>query len=113
MYPYIHIGNASEIADKSDYRLYRFFEILPGLLSWATLAFVIWISFAFPLFAAVFIIVFDIYWLIKTIYLSLLMRATFNKMRANLKINWTDRLETLKWEEIYHLVILPMSRSFP
>ena len=109
MYSHIHIGNASEIADKSDYRLYRFFEILPGLLSWATLAFVIWISFAFPLFAAVFIIVFDIYWLIKTIYLSLLMRATFNKMRANLKINWTDRLETLKWEEIYHLVILPMS----
>lgn len=109
MYSYIHLGNAGEITDKKDRFIYRFFEVLPGLLTWATLGFVVLVSFIFPIFAAVFIIVFDIYWLIKTVYLSLLMRAAFNKMRANLKINWMERLDTLKWEDIHHLIVLPMS----
>lgn len=53
----------------------------------------------------------------KTIYLSLHLRATFSEMRKNLKIDWGDRLRTLaatgeglrsNLPEIYHLIILPM-----
>ncbi len=109
MYDYLHIGRASEIADKKDRKTYRWFEILPGLLSWLTLLLIILISFYLPLFAAIFIIAFDMYWLIKTIYLSFLMRAAFGWMRQNLKINWMERLDTLKWEDVYHLIILPMA----
>lgn len=109
MYSYIHIGRASEIDDKKDRNIYRWLEILPGFLSWLTLAFIIYISFYFPIFAAVFIIAFDIYWLIKTVYLSFLMRAAFRRMRENLKINWPERLNVTKWEDIYHLVVLPMA----
>src|SRR3989344_1276386 len=120
MKDYLHVGNAKELTSPADRRLYRFFEILPGVLAWATLLFVVAISFLTPTFAAIFIILFDIYWLIKTIYLSLLTRSSFFQMRRNLKVNWLERLEQLdrssvisnklsvgSWQDLYHLIILP------
>lgn len=105
---YLNIGRAPEIADKKERRLYRLLEILPGFLSWATLGLVILLSWLLPFWIAVFIIAFDIYWFLKTIFLSLHMRSAFKKMKRNLKINWLDELEKVKWQDIYHLVILPM-----
>lgn len=120
MEPYIHVGNATDLTSPADRRLYRFYEVLPGLLAWATLIFVVVISFFTPTFAAVFIILFDIYWLIKTIYLSLLTRSSFFQMRRQLKIDWLQRLDTLTenpklpgvaWPDLYHLVILPVYKE--
>ncbi|HWA64637.1 MAG TPA: hypothetical protein VG866_02215 [Candidatus Paceibacterota bacterium] len=114
---YLSVGRASDLSKPSERRLYRFFEILPGLLAWLTLAAVIAISFWAPVFAAFFIIVFDIYWLIKTIYLSLLTRTSFTYMRRHMKVDWPARLETagenpllpdVRWQDIYHLVVLPV-----
>jgi cellulose synthase/poly-beta-1,6-N-acetylglucosamine synthase-like glycosyltransferase len=56
---------------------------------------------------------FDTYWLLKTIYLSFHLRATFTMMRANMKVDWLSKIEALparehSWRDIYHLVILPM-----
>jgi hypothetical protein len=115
---YTKIGKASEITDKKDRFIYRFFEILPGLLSWVTIIAIVILSFKAPFFMALFIIVFDIYWLTKTVYLSVHMRSAFNKLQANSKIDWLARLMQLpvpeytiskvkSWEEIYHLIILP------
>lgn len=120
MTEYLHIGHAPDLADPKDRRIFRFFEILPGLLAWLTIAFVIFISFKAPVFATFFIILFDIYWLIKTIYLSVLTRSSFMRMRANLKVNWTERLASviespalpgLKPADLYQLVILPVAKE--
>ena len=94
-YSYLHTGRAGDIDDQSDRKLYRFLEILPGLAVWLTLVLIVVLSFLAPFFVALFIIAFDIYWLIKTIYLSLHMRAAYNKLRVNLKINWLERLNQL------------------
>ncbi len=92
--------------------LYRFFELVPGILAWSTIIVVIVASRFTPAAVAIFIILFDTYWLFKTIYLSLHLRSTFIKMRANLKINWLERIKELKeWSDVYHLVILPMYRE--
>src|SRR3989344_5902397 len=92
--------------------MYRFFEILPGTLSWMTLILMFILSWLIPAFVAVFIILFDIYWLLKTIYLSLHLRSTFSIMKKNLKVNWLGKLKELdSWRDIYHLVILPMYRE--
>lgn len=116
MLDYLHVGNASDLADSRDRRFYRFLEILPGLLAWSTLALVILISFKAPVFATFFIILFDLYWLIKTIYLSVLTRSSFMKMRKNLKVDWANRLVAVGEnpslpgvtpQDIYNLVILP------
>ena len=118
---YLNIGRASEITDKKDRRLYRFLEIFPGFLSWLTLFLVILFSWLIPFWIAIFIIVFDVYWLFKTIFLSLHMRSAFNKMKVNLKRNWmkelnkvvvnSEVLAEVKWQDIYHLVILPMYKE--
>ena len=104
----------------------RFFEMVPGILAWLTLVFMVLFSWLLPVWVSIFIILFDIYWVLKTVYLSLHLRATFSEMRRVMKIDWlaeirgefpegnavvamgaADRTRpTLA--EIYHLVILPM-----
>lgn len=118
---YLNIGRASEIADKKERRIYRFLEILPAFLSWATIILLILLSWLAPFWMAVFIISFDVYWLFKTIFLSLHMRSAFNKMKANMKINWLNELDNVhtgseilagvKWQDIHHLLVLPLLRE--
>src|SRR3989344_7746637 len=105
---YLNIGRASEITDKKERRIYRFLEILPAFLSWMTIFLLVFLSWAQPFWMAIFIIAFDIYWLFKTIFLSLHMRSSFNKMKANLKRNWAEELNKLQWQDLRHLVILPL-----
>jgi cellulose synthase/poly-beta-1,6-N-acetylglucosamine synthase-like glycosyltransferase len=93
----------------------RFYEILPAALAWLTIILMVVVSWQLPVLAAVFIILFDIYWLLKTLYLSLHLRAAFSEMRQVMKINWGDRLKTLKNnpqipfspENVCHLIVLP------
>ena len=96
----------------------RFFEILPGALAWTTLLGMVFFSWRFPFWVAIFIILFDVYWFFKTIYLALHLRLTFLRMKENLKTKWLDLLTSNRyeraegapeWGEIYHLVVFPMS----
>jgi len=88
---------------------------LPGTLSWLTILLVIFLSWQRPVWVAIFIICFDIYWLLKTLFLSLHQRASFSRMKKNLKINWLKKLDMCEvpkdWRDIYHLVILPMYKE--
>ncbi|OGN01061.1 MAG: hypothetical protein A3I26_02310 [Candidatus Yanofskybacteria bacterium RIFCSPLOWO2_02_FULL_43_10] len=122
MHDYLHIGRAGELFDKKDRRLYRTLEIAPGFLAWSTLFLVVLLSFWTPFLMAIFIIAFDVYWLIKTAYLSLHLRVSYNKLKKNLTINWIDELNKLKtadykpqglksWQDIYHLVFLPIYKE--
>ena len=122
MYSYLHIGKASDIQAPGERKIYRFLEIMPGLVTWLTLILVVVLSFLTPFFMALFIIAFDIYWLIKTVYLSLHLRVAYNKLRTNSNVNWLERLdkletinyklETIKsWQDIYHVIFLPLYKE--
>ncbi len=91
----------------------RFLEILPGFLSWLTLFLIFFISFKYPVWAAIFIILFDIYWFFKLIYLYLHLRSAFVEMKKNLKINWLNELQKTNypWQDLYHLIIFPMYKE--
>jgi len=65
---YLKLGKASDLKDPKEKFIYRVFEILPGALAWATLLSVISLSWLRPVWVAVFIITFDVYWVLKTIY---------------------------------------------
>ncbi len=115
--------------------MYRFFEILPGALAWGTFVLMLVLSRYAPPAVAIFIILFDIYWLLKTVYLSLHLRSTFGLMRENLRTNWLAKLEgeallrpeadrgvrdvhfgadiasSASWRRVRHLVILPMVKE--
>ena len=122
MNDFLHTGRASDLECLKDRKIYRAFEIIPGFLAWATLILVAVLSFTAPLWVAVFIILFDVYWLIKTVYLSLHLRISYNKLKENLKINWLDRLNKLEtenyklktiksWLDVYHLIFLPLYKE--
>jgi len=93
--------------------LFRLFEFLPGVLAWGTLIGAIVFSHILPVWTSVFIIVFDTYWFLKTLFFSVHLRSSFTRMRANMRVNWKERLiqENLPWREVYHLVILPMYKE--
>jgi len=120
---YLKIGNATELKGKEKF-IFRAFEILPGFLAWFTLLGVIFLSWLAPVFIAFFIIAFDIYWFLKTIYLSLHLRVSFSRMQKNLKIDWMGKLKNhefqsaspaikknMNYENIYHLIILPFYKE--
>src|SRR3989344_8747924 len=105
-YWYLHIGRASDLTGR-DRVIYRLFEMLPGILSLATLFLFVVLSFKKPVWAAYLTIIFAICWLLKTIYLSAHLRHNFKRVRHNLSIDWNERLKNLSHQEITHLVIFP------
>ncbi len=107
---YLKIGRATEL-EARDRLIYRLLEILPGFLSWGTLIGVAVLSWKEPVWAAIFIIVFDVYWLIKTIYLSFHLRATWNQVGRNINADWEKRLENLKWRGLWQMVLLPFYKE--
>ncbi|MDD5547737.1 MAG: glycosyltransferase family 2 protein [Candidatus Pacebacteria bacterium] len=92
----------------------RFFEMLPGFLAWGTLILAGFLSWKEPVWVAFFIILFDTYWFFRTVYLTIILRYSFSKMRQNMKINWMEKIEQLgrsDWKNIHHLIILPMYKE--
>lgn len=104
------VGRAADLTG-ADRRLYRALEIAPGAVSWLTLIGVVVASVYFPIFAAYFIIAFSLYWLLKTIFLSVHLRHNWKRLRHNLAVNWGEMLAPLKHEHLYHLVVLPFYRE--
>ena len=94
-YQYSRIGRATELTGRDRF-IYRWLEILPGLLSWGTLVAIIVLSFTNPDWMAIFIIAFDIYWLIKTLYLSTHLQFSFRQLKRNLRVDWLKQLTELK-----------------
>ncbi len=112
-YWYLHIGRASDLSG-SDHVLYRFFEMLPGILSLGTLGGLIALSFVRPVWASYITIAFSFYWLLKTVYLSVHLRHNFKRMRHNLATDWGTRLKNLGGkasEDVVHLVIFPFYKE--
>jgi hypothetical protein len=114
MKEYIKIGFARDLKTPKDRRLFRFLEILPGAISWGTLILMIFLSWKKPILVAFFIIAFDIYWLLKTIFIAFHQQFSYRKMKENMKINWLEKLDELpikNWREVCHLIILPFYKE--
>lgn len=103
---YLHIGRSTELSGR-DRRLYRFFEMLPGILSISTIGLFVVLSFTKPVYAAYLTIAFSAYWLFKTAYLSIHLRHNFKRVLHNLELDWNERLERIPHKHIVHLVIFP------
>ncbi|HEY4521583.1 MAG TPA: glycosyltransferase family 2 protein [Candidatus Paceibacterota bacterium] len=107
---YLKLSTAEDLSGKNR-MVFRLLEIFPGALAWVTFFGIVAASYFVPIWAAVFIIIFDVYWLVKTVYLSFHLRGNFKRMQENMKIDWQERLSRLRYEHIWQLVILPMSKE--
>jgi hypothetical protein len=68
----------------------RFWEILPGLQFWSVFFGAILLSYYRPVWAALFIICFDLYWVLKAMNVATHLLASYRKFQAFVKIDWLD-----------------------
>lgn len=108
--PYLHVGRAGDLSG-ADRALYRFFEMIPALLSVGTLILFIVLSFVAPSVVAYFTIGFSAFWLFKTIFLTLHLRHNFKRLTHALTIDWQERLRGVRHEDVVHVVLLPFYRE--
>ena len=67
---YSKIGRAKDLKNWKERVIFRFFEILPGASSLTILFLAAILSWLQPLWVAVFIIIFVVFWFFRTIYFS-------------------------------------------
>ncbi len=132
MVEYLKIGQASDLTGK-DRKFYRFLEMCPGFFSWGTLLILFFGSIFLPVWAAFFIIAFDVYWLLLVAYFGVLLIAAYRKLKINAKKDWRGMLNNfdnddfwksevgkklpqnclarkgMRAEDLIHLIIMPMS----
>ena len=115
---YLRLARAYEIKNKKDRRIYRFFEILPGALALVTFLVFGLASKFFPVYVSIFLIVFVVFWLFRSLYYTIHLVSSYRKLRQYEKINWQEKLENIKFpintlptikslDDLYHLIILP------
>ncbi len=107
-------GRASDLPAGKERRLYRALEILPGALSWGTLVGAVVVSAWAPVLASYLIIAFDLYWLLKTVNLSLHHYHNWRRMRSNVALDWQAKLAAdfgARAADVWHLVLLPYYRE--
>jgi Glycosyl transferase family group 2 len=73
----------------------RLWEILPGLQFWTVFFGSILLSIYLPVWAAVFIICFDLYWVLKAINVATHLLASYRKFKLVVTINWQDYAKRL------------------
>jgi cellulose synthase/poly-beta-1,6-N-acetylglucosamine synthase-like glycosyltransferase len=105
-YWYLHIARATDLSGR-DRVMYRALEMFPGILSITTLVLFVLFAFFEPVIAAYLTIAFSIYWLFKTIYLSVYLWHSHRRMRAHMRTDWNEKLRGMPYEKIFHLVIFP------
>jgi cellulose synthase/poly-beta-1,6-N-acetylglucosamine synthase-like glycosyltransferase len=70
-----------------------------------------------PVACAVLIIVFDFYWIIRTVYLTILLIMAYRKLAKEKDKDWIKRCEALNqkrdWRDLYHLIIFPVYKESP
>ena len=105
---YLDISKASDIQNSKERILYRFFEMLPGIISLGTLLGVFVFSWLTPSWVAIFIIIFCFYYLFRILYFSMHQIFGYFRVKSHMKKDWLKELKKLQqWKDIYHVVILP------
>lgn len=100
------VARATELTGK-DRKFYRFLEIVPGVAAWTTIVGIILASIYIPFFAAYFIIAFSIYWVLKTIFLSVHVRYNWKRLMHHMELDWQVLIKRFQYDRFYHLVIFP------
>ncbi len=86
-------------------RAQRILEIIPGVLTWTTFLGMIIFSFWLPVWVAVFVIIFDIYWIFRTIFIASYSVAGYRKLKEGKKIDWWERCQNISDPAKYREVI--------
>lgn len=76
-------------------------EIIPGFLTWFTLIGMFVFSFFLPIYVSIFVIVFDIYWIYRTIFIAYYSIEGYTRLREGKKIDWWERCQNISDPDNY------------
>lgn len=88
----------------------RFFEIVPGAITWLVITSPVWLSLKLPFFVAYLILLADLYWFLKSVQISVLVFIGYGKMKRAEQTGWLTKLAddfSKEWTGIRHLVVIP------
>lgn len=83
-------------------RAQRILEIIPGILTWATLIGMPVLSFLLPIWVAVFIIAFDVYWIYRTIFITSYSVIAYRRFNEGKNIDWWGRCQNIINPGVYY-----------
>lgn len=90
------------------YGRHRFWEMLPGFLTWGTFLLAVGTSLFIPWVAVIYIIIFDLYWVLRVLYFLIHVSVAYRKYRNTLQVDWMTEVKKLvDWRRIHHIVMLP------
>ncbi|GAF92902.1 unnamed protein product, partial [marine sediment metagenome] len=101
------------IVETYDPQVQRILEMLPGLAAWLVILFPLWGAFFIPRIVAYFTIAFLIFWFYRSFQAAFLGTRGYFKIRRSEKANWHQLYKkdkdknSLAWEDIKHLIIIP------
>jgi len=79
--------------------------MVPGLLTWSTILAAVLLSYFQPVWVAVFIIIFDLYWFFMALNILIHLVHTYHMLGAHKKIDWSRRCEDLRSpKELLHQI---------
>jgi len=76
-------------------KFYRALEILPGLATWTTLIGGLVLSYFQPVWVAIFIIIFDLYFFFMALNILFHLLHTYKTLQLHKAQNWLNRCEAL------------------
>jgi hypothetical protein len=79
--------------ERKEKKLERFFEILPGAISWTTIVGICLLSVFRPLIAAVIMIAFLLYWLLRLIYMNIFLIASYLRLEVEKGNDWDKYIQ--------------------
>lgn len=89
----------------------RLWQIIPGLLSWTTLIGLGVLAFTIPFWIAVFVIAYDVYLLVRIVYMSVHLLFAYRRLKEFEHVSWVKKLQDKKtaidWNGIHHIVVIP------
>lgn len=89
--------------------LYRFFETLPGIISWSLIGLAVLMAYLAPTTFVFVIFAFTLYWVFNAFRIAVLARKGLKKIEKVSSTDWTARLEAEypEWKDYYYCAILP------
>lgn len=92
----------------SDRVKYRWLEALPGIFVWGTFLVATIVSLVAPLWAIMFILLFDVYWIIRVLYVMSYLIMAYKKYRREVLVDWFAKVKQLPgWEQVVHVIVIP------
>ena len=73
----------------------RLWEIIPGLSFWTVFFGAIILSYYKPVWAALFIVCFDLYWVLKAVNVATHLIASYRRFRVYVTLDWLEFIELL------------------